>query len=156
MLDLQYCHTCLQVVHICRLTWICVVPGLNDADEVGTWRYTNGESLTYANWPGGAPRAKRTVHRKNCVLVDKKRKFRNKICSSRKARLICEQDIGADDPDRSPPKRDISSKSRSGKKKRIRLKNRQSDGRSRKNSYERTFFSGKSRKRRDLEFDGFD
>ena len=93
--------------------------GLNDVDEVGTWRYTNGESPIYFNWPGGGPRTKRTVHRKNCVLVDKKRKMRNKICNSRKARLICEQDIGAMDPDRAPPKRDISSRSdRNGRRSR--------------------------------------
>lgn len=112
------------------------VAGLNDADEVGTWRYTNGESLTYSNWPGGAPRSKRTVHRKNCVLVDKKRRMRNKICNTRKARLICEQDIGAKDPDRAPPKRDISSRVKSGRRNRSKSRNRQKDGRSSRNRRE--------------------
>ncbi|WAR22721.1 FREM1-like protein [Mya arenaria] len=105
--------------------------GLNDVDQTGTWRYTNGESPTYFNWKGGVPRVKRAVHKKNCVIVDKKRKMRNKPCGGRKARLICELDIGANDPSRAPPKRDVSSggRSKNSKKKRNRSKERQSDAR---------------------------
>lgn len=71
--------------------------------------------------------------------------MRNKTCDGRKARLVCEKAIGANDPDRSPPKRDTSSRTRQSKRKRNRLKDRQSDARSRKSSYEKGFFYGKSR-----------
>lgn len=104
--------------------------GLSDHPEDGTWSYSNGESLVYSNWKSSGSRVKRNLHKKNCVIVDKKRKWRNKICSKRKARFLCEQDIGAEDERRSPPKRDISNnKSKEKKRRKSRLKNRQSDER---------------------------
>ncbi|KAL4235762.1 FRAS1-related extracellular matrix protein 1 [Mactra antiquata] len=103
--------------------------GLSDQPEDGSWTYSNGESLIYSNWKNSGSRVKRNLMKKNCVIVDKKRKWRNKICSKRKARFLCEQDIGAEDEKRSPPKRDISvNKSREKKRRKSRLKNRQSDG----------------------------
>ncbi|KAH3695330.1 hypothetical protein DPMN_082787 [Dreissena polymorpha] len=83
--------------------------GLNAENQTGSWRYTNGEAVSYTRWKGEEPRVKRTLSRKNCVIVDKKRRMRNKPCASRKARLMCEQDIVTKEPVRAPPKRDISS-----------------------------------------------
>lgn len=118
--------------------------GLNDVDDSGTWRYTNGESPFFFNWKGGSPRVKRTLNKKSCVIVDKKRKMRNKPCGGRKARLICEQDIGANDPDRAPPKRDIPSgsrgKSKGNKRRKNRLKERQSDARQSQKGDQKGFF----------------
>lgn len=100
--------------------------GLSSSADTGRWSYSNGESLSFSNWKAGGQRVKRTLTKKNCVIVDKKRKWRNKICSKRKARFICEIDIGAGDPSRSPPKRDIS-RSRDRKRKGKRQRDRQND-----------------------------
>lgn len=107
-----------------------LISGLSSNEETGRWSYSNGESLSFSNWKAGAQRVKRTLSKKNCVIVDKKRKWRNKICSKRKARFICEIDIGAGDPSRSPPKRDISKsrdRSRDRKRKLNRHRDRQND-----------------------------
>jgi len=70
--------------------------------------------------------------------------MRNKPCGGRKARLICEQDIGANDPDRAPPKRDIPSgsrgKSKGNKRRKNRLKERQSDARQSQKGDQKGFF----------------
>lgn len=119
--------------------------GLSDNTETGYWSFSNGEALRYSNWKSGGERVKRNLSRKHCVIVDKRRKWRNKICSKRKARFVCELDIGAKDISRSPPKRDIS-KSRERKKKKNKLKNRQSDERqavsNRHRSRDKGFFFG--------------
>ena len=89
------------------------------------WKYSNSEAISYTRWDKGGPRVKRMLHRKNCVLVDKKGKMKNKICNKRKSRLVCEQDIGAGDSSRSQPKRDISqsrSRSKTSKRKKCRKK----------------------------------
>lgn len=123
-----------------HLTWLSQLSGkkafwigLNDKEETGVWKYSNGEAISYTKWDKGGPRVKRMLHRKNCVLVDKKGKWKNKICNKRKSRLICEQDIGVGDASRSPPKRDISnsrSKSKSSRRRKCRKKECRTESRS--------------------------
>lgn len=96
---------------------------MSDNDETGKWSYSNGESLSFSNWKSGGQRVKRMLPRKTCVIVDKKRKWRHKICSKRKARFVCEIDIGVGDASRSPPKRDTS-RSRDRRRRKSRLKDR--------------------------------
>ncbi|XP_045159464.2 FRAS1-related extracellular matrix protein 1-like [Mercenaria mercenaria] len=100
--------------------------GLSSNADTGRWSYSNGEALSFSNWKSGGQRVKRTLSRKTCVIVDKKRKWRNKICSKRKARFVCEIDIGAGDLSRSPPKRDTS-RSRERRRRKNRLRDRQND-----------------------------
>lgn len=107
--------------------------GLNDKEETGVWRYSNGEAISFTKWGKDGPRVKRMLHRKNCVLVDKKGKWKNKICNKRKSRLICEQGIGTGGASRSPPKRDISntrSRSKTLRRRKCRKKDCRSESRS--------------------------
>lgn len=83
--------------------------GLNDMDETGSWKYTNSETISFSNWDSSGSKVKRNLNLKNCVLVDKRKQWKSKICNKRKSRFICEQDIGAGDMSKSPPKRDIVS-----------------------------------------------
>ena len=103
------------------------IAGLNDRDDVGTWKYTNGEAADYTNWGASKARMKRMLNKKKCVIVDKKRRWKIKICDKRKSRLICELDIGVGSVDRAPPKRDIQNGARRSRR-RGRFKEEPNDG----------------------------
>ncbi|KAH9504170.1 hypothetical protein Btru_065201 [Bulinus truncatus] len=64
--------------------------GLNDKVQNGRWQYTNGDSVTMYNWQNGKPHMWRKGHKKNCVVVKKKYKWRNKKCDNYQARYVCE------------------------------------------------------------------
>ncbi|KAK6989823.1 FRAS1-related extracellular matrix protein 1-like isoform X1 [Biomphalaria glabrata] len=64
--------------------------GLNDKVHNGRWQYTNGDSVTMYNWQNGKPHMWRKGHKKNCVVVKKKYKWRNKKCDNYQARYVCE------------------------------------------------------------------
>lgn len=64
--------------------------GLNDKDQSGVWQYVNGEQVTVSKWRKGGPRVKRMLHIKNCVLVNKKQRWKNKVCNKPVAKFICE------------------------------------------------------------------
>ena len=124
--------------------------GLNDKDDIGTWSYTNGENTDFANWSPSKPRTKRMLNKKKCIIVDKKRRWKIKICDKRKSRLICELDIGAVsgiEGGGAPPKRDISSERRSRRRGRNKdnqnddLKNNQNK-RSKRTRNDKGFFFG--------------
>ncbi|ESO92424.1 hypothetical protein LOTGIDRAFT_233175 [Lottia gigantea] len=65
--------------------------GLNDKQDTGVWKFISGDPVAITNWKNGRPRVKRMLHKKNCVVVKKRLKWRNKHCDRYKARFICEQ-----------------------------------------------------------------
>ncbi|GFR64512.1 FRAS1-related extracellular matrix protein 1, partial [Elysia marginata] len=69
-----------------RAFWI----GLNDKAVSGRWQFSNGEPVAFYNWRNGTPRIRRNGHKKNCVMVRKRLKFRNKHCDKYLARYVCE------------------------------------------------------------------
>ncbi|KAK3579867.1 hypothetical protein CHS0354_025772 [Potamilus streckersoni] len=85
--------------------------GLNDKQDPGVWTYTSGTHVAYSNWSKDGPRVKRMLHKKNCVLVNKKKQWKNKICNKPKSRLICEQKLHGAGSISSSPKRHIPSRS---------------------------------------------
>ncbi|CAL1546388.1 unnamed protein product [Lymnaea stagnalis] len=65
--------------------------GLNDKAQNGRWQYTNGDAVSMYNWLNGKPNMKSGKgHKKNCVVVKKKYKWRNKKCDNYQARYVCE------------------------------------------------------------------
>ncbi|XP_060082236.1 FRAS1-related extracellular matrix protein 1-like [Ylistrum balloti] len=97
--------------------------GLNDKANAKIWRYVNGEPLGYTRWARGRPRVRRTVHRKNCVLVNTRRKWKNKLCNKSSKRFICEQFISTSSSTsssvtslRTNPKRHVSRGGRRNRK----------------------------------------
>ncbi|XP_067678275.1 FRAS1-related extracellular matrix protein 1-like [Haliotis asinina] len=67
--------------------------GLNDKRQTGVWKYINGDPVGVTNWKNGRPRVKRMLHKKNCVVVKKRMKWRNKHCDKYNARFICELSV---------------------------------------------------------------
>ncbi|XP_050400427.2 FRAS1-related extracellular matrix protein 1 [Patella vulgata] len=65
--------------------------GLNDKQDTGVWKFVSGDPVAITNWKNGRPRVKRMLHKKNCVVVKRKLKWRNKHCDRYTARFICEQ-----------------------------------------------------------------
>lgn len=73
------------------MIFICIIPlGLNDKGGSGRWQYTNGDPVTMVNWKNIKPRDRRSSHKKNCMVVKKKSKWRNKHCDRFLARYVCE------------------------------------------------------------------
>ncbi|GFO18836.1 fras1-related extracellular matrix protein 1 [Plakobranchus ocellatus] len=64
--------------------------GLNDKAVSGRWQYSNGDPVAFYNWKNGTPRIRRNGHKKNCVMVKKRFKWRNKHCDKFLARYVCE------------------------------------------------------------------
>lgn len=65
--------------------------GLNDKSDTGNWVYMTGDPVRYTKWRQGRPRIKRTAHKKNCVLVNRRLKWANKKCDRPKAKFICQK-----------------------------------------------------------------
>ncbi|XP_035826441.1 FRAS1-related extracellular matrix protein 1 [Aplysia californica] len=70
--------------------------GLNDKAENGNWVFTSGDPVTVLNWKMGKPRVRRMPHKKNCVVVKKRAKWRNKHCNKYQARYVCEAPLNQD------------------------------------------------------------
>ncbi|XP_059163073.1 FRAS1-related extracellular matrix protein 1-like [Physella acuta] len=67
--------------------------GLNDKFQSNRWQYTNGDPVTMYNWQYNKPHVRRKGHKKNCVVVKKKNKWRNKKCDNYQARYVCEASL---------------------------------------------------------------
>ena len=78
---------------VTRQSYVFDISGLNDKWETGVWKYISGDVVTFTNWKGGRPRVKRMLHKKNCVVVKKRYKWRNKHCDKYRAKFICELSV---------------------------------------------------------------
>uniref|UniRef100_A0A8W8M354 C-type lectin domain-containing protein n=1 Tax=Magallana gigas TaxID=29159 RepID=A0A8W8M354_MAGGI len=69
--------------------------GLNNKRNPRDWDYLSGGTssaplLSYTNWGKNQPQTRGRRDRRNCVLVNKRRKWKNKSCTKNLKRFICE------------------------------------------------------------------
>ncbi|XP_052685461.1 FRAS1-related extracellular matrix protein 1-like isoform X2 [Crassostrea angulata] len=69
--------------------------GLNNKRNPRDWEYLSGGTsiaplLSYTNWGKNQPQTRGRRDRRNCVLVNKRRKWKNKSCTKNLKRFICE------------------------------------------------------------------
>ncbi|XP_062583418.1 FRAS1-related extracellular matrix protein 1-like [Saccostrea cucullata] len=69
--------------------------GLNNKQAPRDWEYLRDGSssiplLSYTNWGKNQPQVRGKRDRRNCVLVNKRRKWKNKSCTKNSKRFICE------------------------------------------------------------------
>ena len=66
-----------------------VILGLHRVESFAKlWKYVNNEAVIYKNWSKGFPQYKGKKNR-DCVLVTKNKKWKNRPCKNKKNSFIC-------------------------------------------------------------------
>lgn len=83
------------IVIICFIHIFFPILGLNNKRNPRDWEYLSGGTsiaplLSYTNWGKNQPQTRGRRDRRNCVLVNKRRKWKNKSCTKNLKRFICE------------------------------------------------------------------